>query len=187
MDYVPLCKDFCSCLLGYCFMICSMFSPFGTCVSASNYLINEFTYAYRFVFFTLRLADWQISRSLSLKRAVCLTYTTLCGQMLILKCTNYDYSYLYVEIPDADADRLGYADQILYAWKTECCKCYHKNFNEGSKIDGLGFPVCRRHSNIRFVTRNGIYLNNWWAFPYNMALLKKIQAHNNVEWCSVAK
>jgi hypothetical protein len=66
----------------------------------------------------------------------------------------------------------------------KCSKHYPKEFNEETTIDGLGFPVYRRSDNGRYVTKNGIRLDNKWIVPYNMALLKKFQAHINVEWCN---
>jgi hypothetical protein len=32
--------------------------------------------------------------------------------------------------------------------------------------------------------KNGVRLDNRWIVPYNMSLLKKFQAHINVEWCN---
>jgi hypothetical protein len=65
-----------------------------------------------------------------------------------------------------------------------CSKRYPKEFNEETTIDGLGFPVYRRRDNGCYVTKNGNRLSNKWIVPYNMALLKKFQAHINVEWCN---
>jgi hypothetical protein len=65
-----------------------------------------------------------------------------------------------------------------------CSKHYPKDFNKETSIDGLGFPVYRRTRNDRYVIKNGIRLDNRWIVPYNMSLLKKFQAHINVEWCN---
>jgi hypothetical protein len=108
-------------------------------------------------------------------------------------------SYTSAEIPDPNVDPLGYAlvEEFMVhgpcgEYKTnstcmkngECSKCYPKDYNEETTIDGFGFPVYRRRNNGRYVTRNGIRLDNRWIVPHNMALLKKFQAHINVEWCS---
>lgn len=47
-----------------------------------------------------------------------------------------------------------------------------------------GFPLYRRPDNGRFVMKNNVRLDNRHVVPYNMAILKKWQAHINVEWCN---
>lgn len=42
----------------------------------------------------------------------------------------------------------------------------------------------RRPCNARYIEKNGARLDNGWVVPYNMFLLKKYQAHINVEWCN---
>jgi hypothetical protein len=108
-------------------------------------------------------------------------------------------SYISAEIPDPYVDPLGYAlvEEFMVHGPCgeynpnspcmkngECSKRYPKEFNEETTIDGFGFPVYRRRNNGRYVTRNGMCLDNKWIVPYNMALLKKFQAHINVEWCN---
>ncbi|KAJ1262208.1 hypothetical protein BS78_09G089200 [Paspalum vaginatum] len=48
--------------------------------------------------------------------------------------------------------------------------------------DPLGYAL--RPNNGRFVEKGGVRLDNRWVVPYNMYLLKKFQAHINVEWCN---
>jgi hypothetical protein len=108
-------------------------------------------------------------------------------------------SYISAEIPDYATDPLGYAlveEFMVHGPCGEhnpnspcmkdgvCSKRYPKEFNEETTIDGLGFPVYRRSKNDRYVMKNGVRLDNRWIVPYNMSLLKKFQAHINVEWCN---
>ena len=65
-----------------------------------------------------------------------------------------------------------------------CSKHYPKEYNDETTIDGFGFPVYRRRNNGLFVMKNGIPLDNKWIVPHNITLLKKFQAHINVEWCN---
>jgi hypothetical protein len=44
--------------------------------------------------------------------------------------------------------------------------------------------VYRRSENPLFVKKGGLKLDDRWVVPYNMTLLKKYQAHINVEWCN---
>jgi hypothetical protein len=108
-------------------------------------------------------------------------------------------SCISAEIPDYKEDPLGYAlveefmvhgpcgkyNQNAPCMKDGVCsKHYPKDYNEETTIDGFGFPVYRRRTNDRYVTKNGIQLDNRWIVPHNMPLLKMFQAHINVEWCN---
>jgi hypothetical protein len=108
-------------------------------------------------------------------------------------------SYISAEIPDYIVDPLGYAlvEEFMVHGPCgeynpnspcmkngKCSKHYPKKYNEETTIDGFGFPVYRRRANDRYIIKNGIRLDNKWIVPYNMALLKKFQAHINVEWCN---
>jgi hypothetical protein len=108
-------------------------------------------------------------------------------------------SYISAEIPDYTEDPLGYAlvEEFMvhgpcgkYNPNSPCMKngvCskhYPKEYNEETTIDGFGFPVYRRRNNGRYVVKNGVHLDNKWIMPHNMALLKMLQAHINVEWCN---
>ena len=108
-------------------------------------------------------------------------------------------SYISAEIPDYRDDTLGYAlvEEFMVHGPCGtynphspcmkdgiCSKHYPKEFNEETTVDGMGFPVYRRPDNGRYVVKNGHRLDNRWIVPYNMALLKRFQAHINVEWCN---
>jgi hypothetical protein len=84
-------------------------------------------------------------------------------------------SYISAEIPDYRDDPLGYAlvEEFMVHGPCgkynpnspcmkdgKCSKHYPKEFNEETTIDRLGFPVYRRSDNGRYVTKNGIRLDN---------------------------
>jgi len=56
-----------------------------------------------------------------------------------------------------------------------------KPFQDETSIDESGFPLYRRPDNGRFVMKNNVKLDNRHVVPYNMLILKKWQAHINVE------
>jgi hypothetical protein len=63
-------------------------------------------------------------------------------------------------------------------------KNYPKEFHESTTIDETGFTVYERPNNQRFVIKSGIKLDNRWIVPHNLELLKKCDAHINIEWCN---
>ena len=108
-------------------------------------------------------------------------------------------SYITVEIPDPATDPLGYAllaEHMVHGpcgyynqnspcmKRNQCSKHYPKLFNIETVVDMNGFAVYKRSKNDRFVMKSNIKLDNRWVVPYNMTLLKKYQAHINVEWCN---
>ncbi|KAJ1264872.1 hypothetical protein BS78_08G035200 [Paspalum vaginatum] len=68
--------------------------------------------------------------------------------------------------------------------KGKCSKGYPKPFQESTTITEDGFALYKRPNNGRFVEKGGVKLDNRCVVPYNMYLLKKFQAHINVEWCN---
>uniref|UniRef100_A0A0E0C530 ATP-dependent DNA helicase n=1 Tax=Oryza meridionalis TaxID=40149 RepID=A0A0E0C530_9ORYZ len=107
--------------------------------------------------------------------------------------------FICAEIPDYDTDRLGYelvsefmmhgpcgdANKKCHCMKNEkCSKHYPKDFQDETIVDESGFTIYRRRNNGRSIMKNGILLDNRSVVPYNMALLKKYEAHINVEWCN---
>ena len=107
--------------------------------------------------------------------------------------------YISVEIPDPKEDPLLYALVAEHMMDGPCgkdnpkCPCmkngkcskgFPKSFQEETTIDENGFAIYKRPNNGRFVQKGGIRLDNRWVAPYNPYLLKKFQAHINVEWCN---
>ncbi|XP_076934493.1 uncharacterized protein LOC143600803 [Bidens hawaiensis] len=66
----------------------------------------------------------------------------------------------------------------------ECSKNFPKRFQNETSIDSYGFPLYKRRDNGRYVVKKGINLDNRSVMPYNKILLRKYQAHINVEWCN---
>ncbi|XP_076944432.1 uncharacterized protein LOC143615082 [Bidens hawaiensis] len=66
----------------------------------------------------------------------------------------------------------------------ECSKNFPKRFQSETSIDSKGFPIYKRRDNERYVVKKGINLDNRSVVPYNKILLRKYQAHINVEWCN---
>ncbi|XP_022019618.1 uncharacterized protein LOC110919663 [Helianthus annuus] len=67
-----------------------------------------------------------------------------------------------------------------------CSKNFPKKFLESTSIDSDGFPVYRRRDSGHMVVKKGVTLDNRSVVPYNKKLLKRYQAHINVEWCNQA-
>ncbi|XP_076932235.1 uncharacterized protein LOC143597695 [Bidens hawaiensis] len=65
-----------------------------------------------------------------------------------------------------------------------CSKNFPKRFQNETSIDSEGFPVYKRRDNGEYVVKSDINLDNRSVVPYNKTLLKKFQAHINVEWCN---
>ncbi|XP_076943263.1 uncharacterized protein LOC143613447 [Bidens hawaiensis] len=66
----------------------------------------------------------------------------------------------------------------------ECSKNFPKRFQNETSIDSNGFLLYKRRDNGRYVVKKGINLDNRSVVPYNKILLRKYQAHINVEWCN---
>jgi hypothetical protein len=103
------------------------------------------------------------------------------------------------EIPDVNADPLGYAlvDEFMIHGpcgtynkrcpcmkNDKCSKNFPKTFQDETIIDNFGFTIYRRRDDGRSVLKNSIRLDNKSVVPHNMSLLKKYNAHINVEWCN---
>ncbi|WVZ99087.1 hypothetical protein U9M48_044437, partial [Paspalum notatum var. saurae] len=107
--------------------------------------------------------------------------------------------FISAEIPDPNEDPLGYAlvaEHMMHGpcgsafphcpcmKKGRCSKGYPKPFQEVTTLTEDGFALYKRPDNGRYVEKGGVKLDNRWVVPYNMYLLKKFQAHINVEWCN---
>ncbi|KAL2992795.1 hypothetical protein AAZX31_10G068400 [Glycine max] len=65
------------------------------------------------------------------------------------------------------------------------CSCsYPKQFQPQTLLDSNGYPVYRRRNNGHSISKNGVIIDNRYVVPYNPKLLKKYQAHINIEWCN---
>jgi len=107
--------------------------------------------------------------------------------------------FISAEIPDPKEDPLLYvlvAEHMMHGpcgkdnpkcpcmKNGKCSKGYPKKYQEETTIDENGFVVYKRPNNGRFVQKGNVRLDNRWVVPYNPYLLKKFQAHINVEWCN---
>ncbi|XP_062224660.1 uncharacterized protein LOC133923271 [Phragmites australis] len=103
------------------------------------------------------------------------------------------------ELPNPQSDPLGYGLVQEFMVHGPCgsmnlrCSCmkqsvcskrFPKSFNSETSIDEAGFPLYRRANNGLTIRKGRYDLDNRWVVPYNMAILKKYQAHINVEWCN---
>ncbi|XP_052621302.1 uncharacterized protein LOC111898559 [Lactuca sativa] len=66
----------------------------------------------------------------------------------------------------------------------KCSKNFPKQFSNHSSVDQNGFPLYRRRNDGHFVEKSGVRLDNRNVVPYNKYLLKRYQAHINIEWCN---
>ncbi|XP_071694640.1 uncharacterized protein [Rutidosis leptorrhynchoides] len=66
----------------------------------------------------------------------------------------------------------------------KCTKNFPKPFSDVTSLDTNGYPIYKRRDNGRKIMKQGQELDNRNVVPYNPLLLKKYQAHINVEWCN---
>ena len=66
--------------------------------------------------------------------------------------------------------------------KGKCSKFYPKDFEENTTFSENGFTIYRRRNNRIFIRREQHNLDNKWVVPHNLKLLKRYQAHINVEY-----
>jgi len=66
----------------------------------------------------------------------------------------------------------------------KCSKRFPKSFQPATTFDADGFPVYRRRDTGVKARKSGVDLDYRWAVPHNLQILKKFQAHINVEACN---
>jgi hypothetical protein len=59
-----------------------------------------------------------------------------------------------------------------------------KRISCANHFDEYGFAIYKHPDNKWFVIKGGIKLDNRWIVPHNIGLLKKYDAHINIEWCN---
>ncbi|CAN7077420.1 unnamed protein product, partial [Brassica oleracea var. botrytis] len=107
--------------------------------------------------------------------------------------------YISAELPDKDVDKESFElveRHMIHGPcgrmrptspcmdKEDCTKNYPKPLSDHTRIDKSGFVVYRRRADTNaLVVKGNIQLNNQFVVPHNLSLLKKYQAHINVEWC----
>jgi len=111
-------------------------------------------------------------------------------------------SWISAEIPNPTIDPLGYilvSEHMMHGpcgeknWncpcmkKGRCSKFYPKEFQEETTFTDTGFTMYRRRNNGIFIRRDKHNLDNRWVVPHNLQLLKKYQAHINVEYVNKSK
>ncbi|RZB46440.1 hypothetical protein D0Y65_050465 [Glycine soja] len=66
----------------------------------------------------------------------------------------------------------------------KCSRFYPKMFHPQTVLDSNGYPIYRRRNDGRTISKNGVIIDNRYTIPYNAKLLRKYQAHINIEWCN---
>ena len=66
----------------------------------------------------------------------------------------------------------------------KCSKRFPKTFQDETTFDDDGFPIYRRRDTGVKARKGGVDLDNRWVVPHNLKILKKFQAHINVEACN---
>ncbi|GBM49529.1 hypothetical protein AVEN_108767-1 [Araneus ventricosus] len=68
----------------------------------------------------------------------------------------------------------------------QCCKSFPKQFKDDTEENVNGYPIYRRRATEPVQVGNNS-MDNRWVVPYNPWLLKKFNAHINVEVCASVK
>ena len=66
----------------------------------------------------------------------------------------------------------------------KCSHFYPKVFHPHTHLDSNGYPVYCRINDGRTISKKGVIIDNRYIVPYNPKLLRKYQAHLNIEWCN---
>ncbi|XP_058779305.1 uncharacterized protein LOC131653232 [Vicia villosa] len=79
----------------------------------------------------------------------------------------------------------GLANMLSPCMKNaKCSKFFPKKWQSQTIVDQDGYPVYRRRGTGNTVTIKNVVLDNRFVVPHNPYLLKKFQAHINMEWCN---
>ena len=107
--------------------------------------------------------------------------------------------FISAELPDPKEDPLGFVLVQEFMMHGPCgdlnpnCPCtkdgkcskrFPKTFQDKTTFDADGFPIYRRRDTGVRARKNGVDLDNRWVVPHNIGILKKFQAHINVEACN---
>jgi hypothetical protein len=110
--------------------------------------------------------------------------------------------WISAEIPNPMQDPLGYilvSEHMMHGpcgdknekcpcmKKGKCSKYYPKEFQDETHFNDSGFTQYRRRDTKIFIRRDNHNLDNKWVVPHNLQLLKKYQAHINVEYVNKSK
>jgi len=71
--------------------------------------------------------------------------------------------------------------------KGKCSKIFPKDYEQETRFDENGFTKYKRRNTDIHVRRNNCNIKNEWVVPYNITLLKKYQAHINVEYVNQSR
>ena len=71
--------------------------------------------------------------------------------------------------------------------KGRCSKFYPKEFQDETNFTDNGFTQYRQRDTNIYIRRDNCNLDNRWVVPHNLQLLKKYQAHINVEYVNKSK
>ena len=112
---------------------------------------------------------------------------------------NFVDQFISAELPDPVEDPLGFVlvqefmmhgpcgtlDPNCPCMKNgKCSKRFPKSFQDKTTFDADGFPIYRRRDAGVKARKSGVDLDNRWVVPHNLQVLKKFQAHINVEACN---
>nr|GEZ81568.1 ATP-dependent DNA helicase PIF1-like [Tanacetum cinerariifolium] len=107
--------------------------------------------------------------------------------------------YISAEIPNKDEDPELYqlaTDHMMHGScgadnpscpctiEYKCTKKFPRQFNETIVIDDSGYVLYKRRNDNNIIKKSGTDLHNGYVVPYNPGLLRRYQAHINVEWCN---
>ncbi|KAL3005600.1 hypothetical protein AAZX31_08G229500 [Glycine max] len=66
----------------------------------------------------------------------------------------------------------------------KCSRFYPKIFQPQIVLDSNDYPIYRRRNDGHTISKNEVIIDNRYIVPYNAKLLRKYQAHINIEWCN---